>query len=186
MSVTGASCFRAAIFSRSNRLIVAAGSSVLQIRRAGRGSCRGVIGSDGKAGIRRSPEYHRPMLSTAIPLFPLPNVVLFPGVFLPLHIFEAHYRIMVRDVLAGDRMIGIALSQPGWHQAADAPPAIYPVGCVGLVTHVEQLDDGRYNIVLRGVERFRIVRREILIGSPGATYCKSSSEIPCDVCSKRL
>ena len=98
------------------------------------------------------------MLSTAIPLFPLPNVVLFPGVFLPLHIFEERYRIMVRDVLAGDRMIGIALSKPGWHQTTEGPAAIYPVGCVGLVTHVEQLDDGRYNIVLRGVEKFRVIR----------------------------
>jgi Lon protease-like protein len=97
------------------------------------------------------------MLSIAIPLFPLPNVVLFPGVFLPLHIFEARYRTMVRDVLASERMIGISLSKPGWHQEGESQPAIYPIGCVGLVTHVEQLDDGRYNIVLRGVEKFRIV-----------------------------
>jgi uncharacterized protein len=97
------------------------------------------------------------MLSTAIPLFPLPNVVLFPGVFLPLHIFEARYRTMVRDVLAGERMIGITLSKPGWHQEAEGESAIYPVGCVGLVTHVEQLEDGRYNIVLRGVEKFRVI-----------------------------
>lgn len=97
------------------------------------------------------------MLSTAIPLFPLPNVVLFPGVFLPLHIFEARYRTMVRDVLAGERMIGVTLLRPGWQQGAEGQPAVYPVGCVGLVTHVEQLDDGRYNIVLRGVEKFRIM-----------------------------
>lgn len=97
------------------------------------------------------------MLSTAIPLFPLPNVVLFPGVFLPLHIFEARYRTMVRDVLAGERMIGITLSKPGWHQEAEGESAIHRVGCVGLVTHVEQLEDGRYNIVLRGVEKFRVI-----------------------------
>lgn len=97
------------------------------------------------------------MLSTVVPLFPLPNVVLFPGVFLPLHVFETRYRTMVRDVLAGDRMIGIALSKSGWQQDADGKPAIYPVGCTGLITHVEQTDDGRYNLVLRGMEKFRIL-----------------------------
>jgi len=96
------------------------------------------------------------MLATEIPLFPLQNVVLFPGVFLPLHLFEDRYRAMVRDVLAGNRMIGIALLKPGWHEDATGRPATYNVGCVGLVTHVDQLDDGRYNIVLRGVEKFRI------------------------------
>jgi hypothetical protein len=92
-----------------------------------------------------------------LPLFPLGNVVLFPGVFLPLHVFEMRYRAMVKDVLAADRLIGIVLQRPGWQgNGGDAAP-IYGVGCAGLVTHVESIEDGRYNIVLRGVERFRVV-----------------------------
>jgi hypothetical protein len=92
-----------------------------------------------------------------LPLFPLGNVVLFPGVFLPLHVFEMRYRAMVKDVLAADRLIGIVLQRPGWQgNGGDAVP-IHGIGCAGLVTHVEPLEDGRYNIVLRGVERFRIV-----------------------------
>lgn len=96
------------------------------------------------------------MLSTEIPIFPLPNVVLFPGVFLPLHIFEQRYRQMLKAVLAGDRMIGIILLRPGWNQDAAGRPSIFGIGCAGLVTHVEELDDGRLNIVLRGIEKFRV------------------------------
>jgi hypothetical protein len=100
------------------------------------------------------------MLSTLIPIFPLPNVVLFPGVFLPLHVFEQRYREMVKDTLTEDRLIGMTLLKPGWDQNADGQPAVYPVGCVGLISHIEELEDGRYNLVLRGVEKFRITREE--------------------------
>jgi hypothetical protein len=100
------------------------------------------------------------MLTTMIPVFPLPDVVLFPGVFLPLHIFEMRYREMVKDSLAGDRLIGVSLLRPGWDHDAEGRPAIYPIGCVGLISHVEELPDGRYNMVLRGVEKFRVVREE--------------------------
>jgi hypothetical protein len=100
------------------------------------------------------------MLTTLIPVFPLPDVVLFPGVFLPLHIFEMRYREMVKDSLAADRLIGISLLRPGWDHETDGRPAIYAVGCVGLISHVEELSDGRYNLVLRGVEKFRVVREE--------------------------
>jgi Lon protease-like protein len=96
-------------------------------------------------------------MSDLLPLFPLPNVVLFPNVFLPLHIFEPRYREMVADAVAGDRMIGMVLLRPGWEQDYEGRPPIYPIGCSGLITHVEQLADGRYNIVLRGFERFRVI-----------------------------
>jgi Lon protease-like protein len=97
------------------------------------------------------------MLPTDIPIFPLPNVVLFPNVFLPLHIFEPRYRAMVADALSGDRIIGMVLLQPGWQADYLGRPPIYRVGCAGLITHADQLDDGRYNIILRGLEKFRIV-----------------------------
>ena len=98
------------------------------------------------------------MLPASIPVFPLPNVVLFPTVSLPLHIFEPRYREMVADALEGDRIIGMALLRPGWEGAYEGRPAIYPVGCAGLITHAERLTDGGYNIILRGLEKFRIVR----------------------------
>ena len=97
-------------------------------------------------------------LAAQVPIFPLPNGVLFPNVFLPLHIFEPRYRNMVRDALAGDRVIGMVLQRDGEVDAV--VPPVYAVGCAGVVTHVERLPDGRYNIVLRGFEKFR-VRGEI-------------------------
>ena len=96
-------------------------------------------------------------MSDLLPLFPLPNVVLFPNVFLPLHVFEPRYREMVADAIDSDRMIGMVLLKAGWEHEYDGSPAVYPIGCSSVITHVERLDDGRYNIVLRGVERFRIL-----------------------------
>ena len=95
-------------------------------------------------------------MSELLPIFPLPNVVLFPNVFLPLHIFEPRYREMVADAVKSDRLIGMALLRPGWEHDYEGRPSVYPVGCSGVITHVDRLSDGRYNIVLRGVERFRI------------------------------
>jgi hypothetical protein len=97
------------------------------------------------------------MLPPTIPIFPLPNVVLFPHVFLPLHIFEPRYRTMVAEALEGDRLIGMVLLRPGWEGDYDGRPAVYPIGCAGVITHHERLSDGRYNIVLRGLEKFRVV-----------------------------
>jgi Lon protease-like protein len=99
-------------------------------------------------------------MSELLPLFPLPNVVLFPNVFLPLHVFEARYREMIADAIASDRMIGMVLLRPGWERDYEGRPAIYEVGCSGVVTHFEKLPDGRYNIVLRGLDRFRIVEED--------------------------
>ncbi|MCC7415888.1 MAG: LON peptidase substrate-binding domain-containing protein [Acidobacteria bacterium] len=99
-------------------------------------------------------------MSDLLPLFPLPNAVLFPNVFMPLHVFEPRYRDLVRDAVAGDRLIGLALLRPGWERDYEGRPPVYPIGCSGLVTHVEHLADGRFNVVLRGVERFRIVSED--------------------------
>jgi Lon protease-like protein len=97
------------------------------------------------------------MLPATIPIFPLPNVVLFPNVFLPLHVFEPRYRDLVADALTGDRIIGICLLQPGWEPHYQARPHVYEIGCAGLITFSEQHADGRYNMVLRGLEKFRIL-----------------------------
>jgi Lon protease-like protein len=92
----------------------------------------------------------------SLPLFPLPTVVLFPNVFLPLHIFEPRYRQMVADALAGDRIIGMVTLRPGHDEDGDGAPPIYATGCSALITHVEKLDDGRYNLILRGLEKFTV------------------------------
>jgi Lon protease-like protein len=99
-------------------------------------------------------------MSDLLPLFPLPNVVLFPNVFLPLHVFEPRYREMVADAIAGDRMIGVVLLRPGSEREYEGRPPVYPIGCSGVITHFEKLTDGRYNIVLRGLDRFRIVEED--------------------------
>jgi Lon protease-like protein len=98
------------------------------------------------------------MLPVTIPLFPLPDVVLFPNVCLPLHIFEPRYREMTADALAGDRIIGMVLLRPGWEGNYDGRPATYDVGCAGVITHAERMADGRYNLVLRGMQKFRVLR----------------------------
>jgi Lon protease-like protein len=100
------------------------------------------------------------MLPPTIPLFPLPNVVLFPGVFLPLHIFEERYRALTRDALAGDRVIGMTLLRPGFEPDYEGRPPIYPVGCAGVISHSDRLADGRFNIVLHGISKFRIVEEQ--------------------------
>ena len=100
------------------------------------------------------------MLPATIPIFPLPNVVLFPNVFLPLHIFEPRYRAMLADALAGDRIIGMTLLMPGYEADYEGRPAVYRVGCAGVITHSERLPDGRSNVVLRGIEKFRILEED--------------------------
>ena len=95
-------------------------------------------------------------LPPTIPIFPLPNVVLFPHVLLPLHIFEPRYREMVESVLDGHRLIGMVLLRPGFEQDYAGRPPVYPVGCAGVITRCQRLEDGRYNIVLQGVEKFRM------------------------------
>ena len=81
---------------------------------------------------------------------------MFPNVFLPLHIFEPRYRQMVGDAVDGDRIIGMMLLRPGWEGDYEGRPSVYPIGCAGVITHAERLADGRYNIVLRGMEKFRV------------------------------
>lgn len=95
-------------------------------------------------------------LPAVIPLFPLPNVVHFPRVPLPLHVFEERYRAMVRDALDGDRLIGMVLLQAGWEAAYHEAPPVFEVGTAGEIVRADPLDDGRWNIVLRGVREFAI------------------------------
>jgi uncharacterized protein len=102
-------------------------------------------------------------LSQPIPLFPLPNCVLFPGAVQPLHIFEPRYRALMREVLAGPGELGsqhalaLALLKPGWEHTYYACPACHDRLCVGRVIAHELLPDGKYNLLLSGVSRARVV-----------------------------
>jgi Lon protease-like protein len=90
------------------------------------------------------------------PLFPLAGAILFPRAQLPLHIFEPRYREMVRDAVDGDGLI--AMVQPQLVDVEDdRKQPLYPVGCVGEIAGLEELEDGRFNIVLNGSNRFRIM-----------------------------
>jgi Lon protease-like protein len=93
-----------------------------------------------------------------LPLFPLPNVVLFPRAILPLHIFEPRYKLMTSDVVTSHRHLAMALLKPGWEKDYYGKPAIAPVVCVGEIVSVEQLGDGNYNFLLQGKLRARIAR----------------------------
>jgi len=102
---------------------------------------------------------------SAVPLFPLPSVVLFPRAVLPLHIFEDRYRAMTADALASDKIIAMALLKPGWEKSYYSRPAIEPVVCVGRILSHEKLPDGKYNFLLQGVQRARLLREN---GGSGA------------------
>ncbi|HEX9147699.1 MAG TPA: LON peptidase substrate-binding domain-containing protein [Thermoanaerobaculia bacterium] len=95
-------------------------------------------------------------MTRRIPLFPLPGVVLLPGTLLPLHIFEPRYRAMVADALSGENTIGMAMLKPG-SERAGAVPEIFPIGGAGRIIASERLSDGRYDIVLQGVFRYRVL-----------------------------
>ncbi len=100
------------------------------------------------------------MTARRISIFPLTGAVLYPGLQLPLHIFEPRYRAMVSDALARDRRIGMIQPQSDGEGAA-----LFTVGCLGKIGEVEALDDGRFNVVLEGESRFRVLR-EIDVTTP--------------------
>jgi Lon protease-like protein len=98
-------------------------------------------------------------VSRTLGLFPLPGVVLLPGTLLPLHVFEDRYRALVADALRADRTIGMAMWKPGWQGSDEAPP-ICPIGGAGEIVESEELEDGRYNILLQARFRFRVLAEE--------------------------
>ncbi|WP_375427589.1 LON peptidase substrate-binding domain-containing protein [uncultured Sphingomonas sp.] len=95
----------------------------------------------------------RDLATTRLSIFPLPGAILFPGMHLPLHLFEPRYRALVSDAMARDRRIGMI--QP---KGSGDRPELFDLGCVGRIAEVEALDDGRYNLILEGVALFRVVR----------------------------
>jgi Lon protease-like protein len=96
--------------------------------------------------------------AVVVPIFPLPDVTFFPHTLLPLHVFEARYRLMVMDALARDRRLCVVKLRPGFEETYAGKPAVHPVGGVGEIVSWERLATGRYNIVVRGDGRLRIDR----------------------------
>lgn len=93
-----------------------------------------------------------------LPVFPLPSTVLFPDTDLPLHVFEPRYREMVRYCLDRHRIMGVALLKPGYEADYEGRPPIYEIFGAGEIVEADELDDGRFNIVVRGLERVRALR----------------------------
>ena len=92
-------------------------------------------------------------LPTTIPVFPLPNVVLFPDVMLPLHIFEPRYRQMIQETREKTPpLIGLALLRGNWQEQYEGRPEVFPVCCAGEMVRVSPMPDGRFNVLLRGVQ----------------------------------
>jgi Lon protease-like protein len=99
-------------------------------------------------------------LPAVIPIFPLEETTLFPGIARPFYIFEPRYRAMVADALKGDRIIGMITLKPGFETQYGGRPPTYETGCAGFIEDVEELSGGRYNIVLRGLVKFRVVSED--------------------------
>src|SRR5262245_22614460 len=110
-------------------------------------------------------------------LFPLPNLVLFPHVAQPLHIFEPRYRQMMADALAEDRLLALALLRPGWEEDYHKRPLLYSLVCLGRIWQGEMLPDGRYNLVLHGLCRARVVEEL----ETGKLYRTARVELPDEV-----
>lgn len=96
-------------------------------------------------------------LPQTIPLFPLDNLTVLPHRDRLLHIFEPRYRAMIDDALKSDRVIGMVQLKPGYEADYEGRPPIFDIGCAGVITRYEQLEDGRYNLVLTGLVRFRVL-----------------------------
>ena len=88
-----------------------------------------------------------------VPLFPLPNGVLFPGAIVPLHMFEPRYQAMTTDAVGGAGLIALAALKPGYEADYEGSPAVFPTMCVGRIVAHRRLDDGRWNIALLGLCR---------------------------------
>jgi uncharacterized protein len=117
---------------------------------------------------------------SSVPVFPLPGVVLLPNAVLPLHIFEERYRAMTEAALERDRQIAMALLADGWQQNYYGRPAIEPVVCVGRILTYERLPDGKFNFLLQGHTRARVVR-ELKTGEPFRRFqLERIADIPAD------
>lgn len=96
--------------------------------------------------------------SGTVRLFPLPNLVMFPHVLQPLHVFEPRYRALTEEALTGDKLIAMAVLAPGWEADYDGRPPLLPFACLGRIVTHQPVEGGRYNLLLAGLKRLRVVR----------------------------
>ncbi|HTQ08084.1 MAG TPA: LON peptidase substrate-binding domain-containing protein [Polyangiaceae bacterium] len=135
-----------------------------------------------------APEPLVPADLAALSIFPLPDATLFPGAPLPLHVFEPRYRALVRDALAGSKVLAVARLKPGFENDYDGRPPVFEIcGAGRIVEHVE-LADGRYHVMLRGIARvrilhelppaqaYRVVRAEVVADEPAEASVSSALE----------
>lgn len=99
-------------------------------------------------------------LPETIPIFPLEDVMLFPDMSVPLHIYEPRYKEMIADALKGNKIIGMVLLRPGYEKDYERSPSVFQVGVAGVINEVEELPNGEYNIVLGALTKYRITREE--------------------------
>lgn len=123
-------------------------------------------------------------LPDRVPIFPLPNLVFFPGTVVPLHIFESRYRRMIQDVLAGDGVLALTLLKPGWEAHDTDRPPIHPVGCAGRLLEVTNLPEGRFNVRLAGLARVRLDEYESLQPYRMARVDLLPEQLPADGCAE--
>jgi uncharacterized protein len=125
-----------------------------------------------------------------MPVFPLPNCVLFPGAVQPLHIFEPRYRAMMRAAVedtaegAAQRVLALALLKPGWEKTYYGNPAIHERVCAGRIIAFDRLADGKYNLLLQGVSRARVVAERPCVGEWGAYRMARLEAVPETGCSE--
>jgi Lon protease-like protein len=114
--------------------------------------------------------------SGPVRLFPLPNLVLFPQMVQPLHVFEPRYRTLFEEALATDRLMAMALLRPGWEPDYEGRPPIHAVACLGRVVTYRRLPDGRYNCLVAGMRRVAVVREL----PPAKVYREAEIELVAD------
>lgn len=100
---------------------------------------------------------HHTKIVNEIPIFPLPNTVFFPKTLLPLHVFEPRYRRMVEDARKTENLIGVVLLKDGWENDYFGSPDVHDIGSVGKIEYLEKLRDGKFNILLYGLRRVKIL-----------------------------
>jgi Lon protease-like protein len=91
-------------------------------------------------------------------LFPLPNLVVFPHVMQPLHVFEPRYQKMLQHVMAGDRLIAMSVLRPGWEKQYEGRPPVEPIACLTRVVTCQSVGEGRSNILVLGLKRIELIR----------------------------
>jgi Lon protease-like protein len=106
-------------------------------------------------------------------IFPLPNLVMFPHVIQPLHVFEPRYRELTEDALASDKLIAMAVLSEGWQEDYEGRPPLHPVACLGRIATHERLPDGRFNLLLLGLGRVRLIQEL----PPARLYREAESQL---------